>query len=621
MASDTLDVLLLCDLRTVMANAYRDHVRSFADHSRHRIHYFDPMFLGRGCGLSFNEFDAVVLHYSIYLLGDANLHPRLRRRLREYTGLKVQLIQDDYRHIDRMCRAMRDIKLDVLFSLFPEDRLDRVWTSDRLPGVRKFSTLAGYIPDYLVGQDVPPIRERPVDIGYRGRTVPFWLGELGQEKVQICERFLQYVRGHEITYDVSCREQDRIYGEAWPRFTMSCKAFLGTESGASITDFDSTIEKRTREYLLRHPRATFQEVHQAILLPYEGNVPSNVISPRAFEAAAFRTAMVLFPGHYSGILKPWRHYIPLEKDFSNFSEVVSKVRDHKFLEDLTERTYEEIVASGRYSYRAFIADFDEVLEANVRARGKRGKARYAAAMVGSSLRKGHPAGLKTLPFSRPFKALLLAASVTTLPLRVAYRVLRHLVKRSKQRVEVTLLAIHLLGYPLARRALKRYPARWRRVGLARLVKEVGMLRGLIAAAEARPAAAPTCDETRIAVRYDPATRALRFQAEWSDGRSELDPVAQGLLGRLDEALASGEIGALEFDHLATGFRQRVRGPFGMPIYLFLGEDHLYCFAAAPEVFRPDPSPAADSDPGLGAVASGDCANADALGAGARSGSR
>ena len=35
--------------------------------------------------------------------------------------------------------------------------------------------------------------------------------------------------------------------------------------------------------------------------------------------------------------------------------------DDVFLEDLTERTYGEIVQSGRYSYRAFVRQFDEIL--------------------------------------------------------------------------------------------------------------------------------------------------------------------------------------------------------------------------------------------------------------------
>ena len=39
----------------------------------------------------------------------------------------------------------------------------------------------------------------------------------------------------------------------------------------------------------------------------------HVISSRVFEAIASRCLLILFKGDYSGIIKPWKHYLPLEK--------------------------------------------------------------------------------------------------------------------------------------------------------------------------------------------------------------------------------------------------------------------------------------------------------------------
>jgi hypothetical protein len=179
---------------------------------------------------------------------------------------------------------------------------------------------------------------------------------------------------------VSSREADRIYGEHWPAFVQSCKTMLGTESGSSITDFDGSARTTVEAYLKRHPKATFAEVHQAVLQPYEGNVVHNCISPRAFESAALRTGMVLYPGDYSGILKPWVHYIPLEKDFANFAEVASKVKDVKFLTELTERCHADLVATGRYSYRTFVGEFDDMLDRHASPHGKDSKENYEKAL-------------------------------------------------------------------------------------------------------------------------------------------------------------------------------------------------------------------------------------------------
>jgi hypothetical protein len=51
----------------------------------------------------------------------------------------------------------------------------------------------------------------------------------------------------------------------------------------------------------------------------------------------------MFPGEYSGIVEPWRHYVPLEKDFSNMAEVAARLRDDRFVTELTERAHADLV--------------------------------------------------------------------------------------------------------------------------------------------------------------------------------------------------------------------------------------------------------------------------------------
>jgi hypothetical protein len=98
----------------------------------------------------------------------------------------------------------------------------------------------------------------------------------------------------------------------------------------------------------------------------------NAISPRVFETAAMRTGLVMFPGEYSGIVQPWKHYLPLEKDFSNIDEVVARIRDPGFFKRLTDTAYEELIASGRFSYRRFVEGFDLAMEERVGEPRRRG---------------------------------------------------------------------------------------------------------------------------------------------------------------------------------------------------------------------------------------------------------
>src|SRR5581483_320728 len=160
-------------------------------------------------------------------------------------------------------------------------------------------------------------------------------------------------------------------------FLGSSRTTLGTESGASIVDFDGSLQERTEAYLTAHPAAPFDEVEREILAPFEGNAVIEAVSPRVFEAAGLGTAMVNFPGRYSDVIEPWAHYIPLEKDFSNFDEVVSAIRDDAVLEGLAARAHTDLVASGRYSLRTFVRGFDREIEARMQPAQRRPHPRLA----------------------------------------------------------------------------------------------------------------------------------------------------------------------------------------------------------------------------------------------------
>jgi hypothetical protein len=182
---------------------------------------------------------------------------------------------------------------------------------------------------------------------------------------------------------------------------------LGVESGASVFDFDGTLQKKVEDHVAAHPAATFEEVHRELLAPYEGLIRQNQISPRCYEAAALRTAMILYEGEYSGVLKPGRHFFPLRKDFSNFAEVLAFLRDPVRMQAMVDCAYEEVALNPEYSYRRFIERFDQAVDDEVRRRGlaaparRYSRGRYLAQMAQS------PAFVAHRLYSRTFQWLLL----------------------------------------------------------------------------------------------------------------------------------------------------------------------------------------------------------------------
>jgi len=368
-----LEILLLAD-DAHAANSVVDHIEAFRSHSRHRWFVVNPMRHPVCATLSFERFDAIAIHYSIAVIWDSFLPKAIRRKIERFNGLKLQFIQDEYRKVRAFSERMAELGIELLFTLVRPDLVERAYDHPGLRCVRKVSVLPGYVPEKLHDVDVPPIRDRKLDIAYRSRRLPYWYGELGQEKVRIAEQTLARAAASGLVVDISVREEDRVYGEGWIRFLSSARSVLGTEGGASIWDFDGSVQREVDAWVKGHPDATFVEVSERILAAHEGNLPYNTMSPRLFEAAALRTPMVMFPGWYNGVVEPHRHYIPVEKDFSNWDEVVRRLRDDAFLQDLADRTHKELVESGRYSKQAFIALVDHVVDEEAIAHGMRPEA-------------------------------------------------------------------------------------------------------------------------------------------------------------------------------------------------------------------------------------------------------
>lgn len=550
-----LSILLLCDDRRSHANTVLDHIASLTRWSRHRVEPFNPYNLSSSRFLDLDAFDVVVIHYSILIVSDEHLAPSFRNALAGFRGLKVQFIQDEYRRVEEIGAMMRRLGIHAVFTLVPEKQIPKIWSEARVPGVLKVPTLAGYVPDSLLeATGAPlPLESRPIDVGYRGREVPWWLGELGQEKVRIGRGFLERAAVYGLRCDIAWTEDRRIYGADWIQFIRSCRAVLGTESGASITDFDGSIEAAVKRYRSEHPSATFEEVHHAVLAPFEGNARIRVISPRVFEAAALRTALVLFPGDYSGILQPWVHYIPLAKNFSNLSEVVEKIRDLVFLRELTERTHADLVASGRYSGRALAREFDDLVD-----------------HLGRRSRKGIRTGLRLARIERLVRRDLPdRTGLTTLvrvwrPTSIALR----LVLRDRG------LSSILLRYAGDRRARSETTLRDLMMDFLRFGILARVLKGDVVAG----------DRFRIVASFDSKRSQLSFVS------LPVDAGPKGLGGRVsaehertldstEAALKGGGLAAIVWNHSLVG--RSIRAPGGATVGL--GDDGVHCFRAIEKV--------------------------------------
>lgn len=350
-----------------------EHVNAFDRYSKFKIW---PVNIEHGFprGLEKIKFSAIILHYSTYIWswGDDIIrfrHPNaLPKKFSNYIkksndSIKIAFFQDEMSNCQQRFLMLNELNIDIVFSLLDPKYFDEVYFNNTSIN-HVLPTLTGYVCDSLIkkgDQFSKSFEDREVDVGYRARSLPFWMGKGAQEKSKIADLFIERTSDSNLKIDIKTSEGDRIYGDNWNHFVGNCKFMLGVEAGTSIFDIEGKVEKFVNDFLILYPNASFDEVEKEILLPYEEKINYRTISPRIFECASTRTCMVLFRGVYQGILKPDVHYIPLEKDFSNIEEVLKKMKDNVYVTSVLSNAFNDLIDSKKYHYSKFLSDFDGVL--------------------------------------------------------------------------------------------------------------------------------------------------------------------------------------------------------------------------------------------------------------------
>jgi len=359
--SRPMRILLFCNRpkETDDASTILEHIDAFKKHSRHEIHLWSSL-TGLPDQRILNEFDCLIVHYSISFLTDRYISRTTLERIRAFSGLKVAFLQDEYRRVNFMCLNLKYAGIHLLYSCAPLEVAQKMY-APLLPSVEIRTTLTGYVCERWEKTKIKEFSNREIDVGYRARKCPFFLGKKGYDKYLIGEEFLKNAQGLGLKIDISSKEKDRLYGSEWIEFLQNCRATLGTDSGSSIIDFNGEAEYRLSLYQALHPFAKFAHVPPQYL-ELDGKLEIQVISPRCFEAAALGTALILFPGNYSGILRPFDHYLPLEKDFSNLREVLDILNSENQAKEMIARARKDLIDSKKYSYSNFIDGVDDTLD-------------------------------------------------------------------------------------------------------------------------------------------------------------------------------------------------------------------------------------------------------------------
>lgn len=337
-----------------------DHLYSFERYVDGVNFFYCDFFLTIPSFLKWIKWDAIILHYTFLAL---RFHEPLWKQcyksileIKHLQGFKVAIPQDEYAKITELQDLLKICEVDTVYScLFPCD-YDKIYPLEKTGLKHRFTTFTGFIDEAskkTVEKLSKKIQERDIDIGYRARNVPFWLGRHGQIKKEIADKVLKSPNEQGLKLDISNSLNDVFFGDKWLQFLMRSRCVLGCLGGASLYDPDGSIRKEVDRYVEENPNATFDEVEKSCFPGIDYSLSLFALSPRHFECTLTKTCQILYEGDYQGVLIPERHYIELKKDYSNLNDVLEKVKNVEYCKQIAENAYHEIAMSEKYTYRTF----------------------------------------------------------------------------------------------------------------------------------------------------------------------------------------------------------------------------------------------------------------------------
>jgi hypothetical protein len=339
---------------------YTDSLKCIELYTNKKVHYCNiaysvPRYIAK------KPYDFILMHFMVPSLlrcfGEYEKCINKFRFLLNHKATKVLFCQDEFFKMDLIEKFVGDIGVQYIFSVAPPDQWDIIYSGIDTDKVKIHRVLTGYLDPVMMDKvkNIPPLN-RNIDIGYRASDAPAWLGSHGRLKAEIANVMEQSARKRGLATDIklSKGQCDFIHGFAWYMFLLRCKGVIGVEGGSSLYDRDGSLIESIKNYVKDHPNASYNEVEMNCFKGLDGNLKLFALSPRHLEACLTKTCQILVEGEYNGILKPWIHYIPLKKDFSNSEEALDAFSDEGMRQQIVNNAYCDIVESGLYTYHGFL---------------------------------------------------------------------------------------------------------------------------------------------------------------------------------------------------------------------------------------------------------------------------
>lgn len=339
----------------------RDYLFAFKNYSlNHKCYYVNLFSKAYPSSYKKIKFDLVIFTWS-YLASRFMREEYLENLkyldfIKNLSCPKVVMPQDEFSHSDLLNYTINYFNINNVFSVSPSSEWSKIYSRVDIKSIHFKQLLTGYIEDSLI-KKIEKLKKRykselhSIDIGYRSGAAAYW-GRFNLIKFELAEKFIEYAKKNNISYDIKFGWENFLIGNDWYRFLLKCRFIPGVEGGSSIIDWDGSIVSAVQKFVKDNPDANYDEVElNCIPKGKDGEIHVVALSPRHLEACLTKTCQILIKGSYNGVLIPGKHFIELEPDFSNMKDVLMKMNDEALRKSIVEQAYSDIVLSNKYSYR------------------------------------------------------------------------------------------------------------------------------------------------------------------------------------------------------------------------------------------------------------------------------
>jgi hypothetical protein len=257
---------------------------------------------------------------------------------------KIALPQDEYDNPLLRDRFLYEINVDEIHTNFLNQKQLLYPKCNNLE-TKFFLAFTGYIDDRVINYSNLKWKNdnRKYSVTYRTQTQSYKYGKIGQLKTDIADFFNSKASLFQEPLNISYNPKDVLLGTDWYDFLLNSKYVLGSLSGSSNIDFLGRIKSERLEQFV-------DDVYYKNFYPESEftNVELTAISPRNLEAALMGCCQINIESEYGGFFIPWKHYIPLKRDFSNFKEVLNAMNDDELVIEIVKNSREMVLSSPEF---------------------------------------------------------------------------------------------------------------------------------------------------------------------------------------------------------------------------------------------------------------------------------